>query len=965
MGTSGAGQLALWVASGLLCACAAVSPRFGQPVATSFVSQPMRRMETQSSVIYYPAAGREQAERIGARMDACLEKLSLLPFARKERGKVLVYLTSANFNNAYVSGQALGEPLHTVNPLQLTSETFSVFNLGLTETGDVGCHELVHYVQLQQVDGLWGGVNRVLGPVFPSQAFLESWFLEGLAQYYEGRLDRAVGRPHSPFYRGAYEAGVAERGGHLGAGDLNLLHRDHLPFSGAYVTGLHFVEYLAEKYGERKLWKLVDEQGQALLPFLAVTLRARQLYGKSIGALFEDYSQELQRRPKPRTRPPSQRVLWPELGYIARLAGSQADGAVAVVSAGRGEVVQLSIHERDGSLRFARPLARFTPVRPWIFAHPLTVSGLSFTADGRWLYLLNDDLDDLGEMRAQLWKVDAQSGEVEVLLEGMRAVGGSVSPDGTRYSCVEVEGEISRLVEIDLRTRARTPLLEARATLAAPAYAPDGLRIAFVQRQGTGYSLGVRHSDGRVDWLLDQGFHYTPKWVDERRLLLLRERNGLLQAHLVDLERRSFAPVSAAPYVVLDPVPVGGEDFAFLNRDGFGWSLDAAPLEPQAEPQPLPQLEPPEAEAPAALQKLSDEPYSPLDGLFLPSLHAPFALITSEGTGETARLRQLYGVSLRGQDALTFHAWALNALLYLPSRDNVVSVEYGTQLLAPWFARLHLSRQQRDGALERLGDLRVGRSFWTTPLTLGFSALSRTELASGGAAAPAVTLVGPSLSFDYLAAESTPYGGLQRALGFAGGVQAFPKELGSDLDMMDLQGQVTLAPRVPLSDRHSLAGSLRARALPGAPEGLLQVGGVILGSPLWGSTPPSGPGPVAINLPGGLAFVEAVRGYEDYSARASKAAVAHARYRYSLIIDRGWASTAYLLPSLFIRQLELELFASSAFTDGAEPILRAAGGALFLRAAMMQALPLALYYQFSTRFDAGLPPMHLFGLIGF
>jgi hypothetical protein len=239
----------------LLAGCVSVpGPRFGQEVATSFARSPMRKLTTADLEVYYPAPAADAAKQIAARMSDCLVQLREKTKTQRPRARALVYLTDANFNNAYVSGQSEGEPLHSVNPLFATSEGFHLDNLSGVAIGDIGCHELLHYVHYEQVDGFWRVVNAVFGDLMPPQAFLERWFTEGLAQYYEGRLGSDVGRPHSPLYRAEFESGLAMRGGWIGPGDLAISQRDLIPSSGAYLTGLHFIEFLAAKYGEDKLW---------------------------------------------------------------------------------------------------------------------------------------------------------------------------------------------------------------------------------------------------------------------------------------------------------------------------------------------------------------------------------------------------------------------------------------------------------------------------------------------------------------------------------------------------------------------------------------------------------------------------------------------------------------------------------------------------------------------------------------
>ena len=82
-----------------------------------------------------------------------------------------------------------------------------------------------------------------------------------------------------------------------------------------------------------------------------------------------------------------------------------------------------------------------------------------------------------------------------------------------------------------------------------------------------------------------------------------------------------------------------------------------------------------------------------------------------------------------------------------------------------------------------------------------------------------------------------------------------------------------------------------------------------------------------------------------------------ARYRLPLIIDRGWASTFYLFPSFFLRQVDVEGFWDSAITLDRR-WHRVAGGAIYLRTAFSSALPVSLVYQFAYRFDDALGPTH-------
>lgn len=1002
------------------CACVTTGPRFEQDVATTFVDDDMRRLETDLLQVYYPAAERDAALRIAARAEECLRAYRALQRTQRPRDKALLFLTSSNYNNAYVSGQYGGEPLHVLNPLSTTAEIFNWYGLSSADVGDIACHELFHYAHFEQVENLWRGVNAVVGPVVSSQAFLERWFTEGAAQYYEGHLGRTVGRPQSPLYRGAFDSFVAAKGG-IGAGDLSLSQRALSPFSGAYLTGLFFVDWLVQRSGEDKLWEVMDRQGRALFVPLGVALRFKTVYGRSLGALVDEFDEHLRDTMKPRERPAGQRVLREPLGQLARLAAHPASGLLAVVTSGNEEPARLRLIEPDGTVRVTQRLPRLTMTRDWVYAGPSSMSGLSFTADGRWLYLLNDDLIARGDTRAQLWKVDTLTGETTMVWKELgRLTGGGVSPDGRSFVTVEALAGGARIVDVDLVTLAKTTLVQAppAVALAAPQWSLDGKRVAFSRLDRAGWNLVLREADGTLrDLTTDGAFNYGARWSDASHLVFARAAGPYLQAHRLDVDSGHLEQLTHAPFGLVDPAPTS-EGVAFINRAGSGWSLDAvaspahaeaeaeAGIDDEASPPPAPRgadapvvtaaagddatPPTPDADGPVVAEAKAsddattsapdvvarsaeggwyepptptvegDDAYSSFDHLFVPQLRAPgVASVSVDPTQLDASTVTLNAI-ISGRDRLDRHTWALTGWLTVPTMENMVQAAYTNHQLAPWTLGVSAGREAYPATARTAaeafwtGAVTASRTIFTVPLSFG----ARTEVWQPDGA-PLIKYIGPSLSVAYGAGESTGYGGAQRRLGLALDVAAYPKALGSDLDLVDARGSIDLAVPLPLSRRHSLLLSLAGRVLPGAPPGSLRVGGVGRGIGLWASNASVGRNglPPSVFLPG--SFVEAVRGYDDFSVRATAAGIAHARYRYSFIIDRGSASFLYLFPSLFFRQVDVEGFGAGAMTDATGGRwARSAGAALVIRTLWGGALPASLSYQFAWRFDHGLPPLH-------
>ncbi len=943
----------------LLCGCASTSPRFSQELASTFAQDEMRKLETQDVELYYPAEHEQAAKRVAARASECLKALRAHGVAKQNYGKALLFLSSANYNNAYVNGQSSGEPLHSVNPLSVTTEIFHWYGLGGAEVGDIACHEMFHYAHFEQVHGFWKFVSTVLGPIFPPQNFLERWFTEGVAQYYEGRLGRAVGRPQSPFYRGSFDSFVAMRKGALSPGDLSISQRELNPFSGAYLTGLHFVEWLVERYGEEKLWQLMDIQGRSFFSPFGATLRFKKVYGLSTGALVDEWSKELSTQMVVRHRPDDELQLMSDVGQLARLASHPASGTLAIVSSGNEQVPLLRIVEADGRVRVEQRLARLGTDREWVNVGPGSMSGLSFTADGRFLFLLNDDLISRGDTRAQIWKIDAHTGEVLAVFQDVgRGMGGSVSADGSTFTFVDFPAGKSRIIERELASGVEHVIIDFPIGVSAssPVWNAAHTQLIYSRFDSQGWNIVLRGEDGSSKNLTQDGaFNYGAKWVDDRHILFARTAGRYLQAHQLDIETGELERLSDTPYGLIDPAPTK-EGAVAVVRDGIHWSIDTFPNRArERRTLSLTPTEAPSKHVTPALTVESDEPYSSLDHLFIPQLRTPGILFGTQQNGEArTAINSTVSLSLMGRDRLGKHSWAINASLQLPNLINSFQLGYRNYTLAPWALVFNGARSGYLNEAYWLARAYAERSVFAADVHFGAQA----EIWQP-ASHLAQRFIGPIVGVSYSSGDSTAYAGPQRALTLALDVAGYPQFLGSHRDMLDLRMTTSLALPLPFSKRHSLLLNATGRALPGAPAGALRLGGTPSFAPQYSSrnTDVLPPGPSTF-LPGTL--VENLRGFDDFPLRAQHVAIFEGRYRYRFIIDRGFASLFYILPSLFFRQVELEAFGVAGITEA--QIAKGAGAAISLRTSLGGFLPLSLTYQFAYRFDFALPPLHVVGL---
>ncbi len=617
----------------------------------------------------------------------------------------------------------------------------------------------------------------------------------------------------------------------------------------------------------------------------------------------------------------------------------------------------------SGAVQVEQRLIRLGTDREWVLAGPSTMSGLSFSSDGRWLYVFNDDLTDRGDDE-QLWRIDARTRAVDHVATSAPAWAARCTP-GRRSRTPTLTPGRATVTDFDLVSgqRRQVLVLPEHVTVAALAWSPDGQRLVCSRADPTGWNLTVREPSGQLRSLTDDGaFNYGAKFSDPTHVVFAREVDGRLQVHRLDVDTLALEQLSEAPFGVVDPAPTHG-DVAFINRDGTQWSLDVTPSQPRrvireaAEKptgealvlaaQPAPPEAPPVTEAPA----------SALDQLFVPQLRSPTVSVIGGGFSAASFI---VGATLMGRDRLGKHSWLLDAAVQpVPFAEGVdryvrASAEYRNLTLAPWDLAFSIGAVRVPGQVFGSAEAAVHRTVFTTDVAFGLrGVVLQSDLFR--------RFLGPSFSVGYGAGDSTAYGGSQHFLGLDFALAAYPKGLGSSLDMLDVSAGVSLATGLPFSKRHNLVLALRGRVLPGAPSGALTVGGVTRGFGYSaGSGSPVGE-PTQGYLPGSLG--ERLRGYETSPVQATAAATGELRYRYNLIIDRGFASTFYVLPSVFFRQVNLEAFGSAAVTDNPQAgLLRAAGVLAELKTLFGGIVPVSAYGQVAYRFDAGPGVVYSVGL---
>ena len=446
-------------------------------------------------------------------------------------------------------------------------------------------HELVHTFHLDMTGGLGRVVRAVFGrtpmswPVFPSAAS-PTWFLEGLATYFESELTGA-GRVKGTWQEMVMRAAALE--GEFGSvqqvsGDSPVWPGGHRP----YVYGARYLEHMAEVHGEETLGGFARSVAGLWVPF-RMNAAARDAFGVSVRESWEAWGEDMTA---------AYRTVAGELARAAPITvGEQVEGAgrlagQAVVSSDGGtlafvrsdgvDAAQIRISDPSGAN--ARRLTRVNG----------TGGSLSWGPDGGLLFT-QLDFTDRYRLTSDLYRA-GPDGTVERITRGQRISFADASPDGSRAVAVQEGDGTNALVMVELSTGEVTPLVppDQDRHWAFPRWSPDGTRIAVVRWEAPALmDIVVLDEEGDVviEVTRDRAVDTTPFWApDGSTLVWSSDRTGIPNLFSSNLSgggapevRQVTNMLGGASHPSVDPA---GAWIHFSSYHADGWHIERIPFSP-------------------------------------------------------------------------------------------------------------------------------------------------------------------------------------------------------------------------------------------------------------------------------------------------------------------------------------------------------------------------------------------------
>jgi len=508
-------------------------------------------------------------------------------------------------------------------------------------------HEYTHTLHLDRAEGIPHRLRSVFGRhllLFPN-LFQPTWLIEGLATYNETDATRQLGRGDSSLYRMYMRAEVASR----------IKPFDQVSMSGVttwpagrlpYLYGVHFYQFLEQRYGKAAIQTLIDDHSRHALPFMVNTSFYRAT-GKTSGQLWAEFADHLRRR------------------YQPELAAIRADGVVA------GE--RISAHGHGTSSVSALPDGRVFYVRsqpdkptalmlwrPGQGSRELARlhSGARIAAHPRaGVLVAQPEVCDNYNLYYDLYCVDPDNGDLRRLTRCGRYHYAAFTADGERIVAVRMAADRAWLDVLSRDGKQLDTLWQGEPgeVVSGLAVSPAGNALAVsLWRPGRGWNLELFELAGRRWRALtaDPEIETEPAFsADGGALLFSSDHGGVFNLRRLDLNTGALTTLTNVEGGAFMPSQGGeGGEIYYIGYTSAGYDLFRL-REPAARPMPASRqrLEP--VPAVTAAEELPSKPYSPWSSL-RPRSWSPVLSISEDAT--------LVGASVEGQDALGVHGYALS-----------------------------------------------------------------------------------------------------------------------------------------------------------------------------------------------------------------------------------------------------------------------------------------------------------------
>ncbi len=679
-------------------------------------------IETEHFVINYYSPNEDVARRVAVVAERAHRNLA--PALRHTpRDKTLINLID---DTDGANGFASVLPRNAITLFATAPSGFSTLNDHDDWLYGLVAHEYTHILHLDTISGIPTWYNHVFGKVWAPNQIQPRWFIEGIATYEEskrsssGRIRSAV---FDMYLRMAVLTGKA-----IGLDGMSTGPIAWPQGNAVYLYGSHFLDYIADRYGDDRMAAISHEYGQQPVPF-GLNRAVKRTVGKDYLALYDEWLEHMREKyalqrdaVEKRGRREGRQMTFLGQGNSnprytandAEIVWSRSDGrthsAYRIVASGKDIEASRELTQIDGS------------------------GAISMLPDGTGMVLERGGVWRTNYDYGDLWRFDFKSRRLTRLSYGLRAADPAVSPDGKQVALTINGSSRLRLAVMPIEPHAAARIVwegDWRWNQAfSPAWSPDGKQLAFSAWTRGGYRdiwlLDV--ASGHAEPLMhDRAIDGDPTWSpDGHWLYFSSDRSGIYNLYAMDTSTRELWQVTNVLGGAFTPdVSHDGTHIVYMGYDELGFQL----YEMRNDRERWLRAEVYVDDRPASVDVRDDEVwiseprhYRPIETL-APNTWTLNLATDSFGSALT--------ITTSGSDIVGHHGWGIGATVGLERGDVSFGASYAYSRLWPSL-RLSGSRSiSRPGGLIIDGrNVRYSEETWSGAAAIGLPLL-RDQTTSG------------------------------------------------------------------------------------------------------------------------------------------------------------------------------------------------------------------------------------------
>lgn len=464
-------------------------------------------------------------------------------------------------------------------------------------------HEYSHILQLDNYGGIWYVPKVLLGKTIAPNGVTPNWHKEGMAAY-EETINSSAGRGRSSYTEMVLRTGVLQNK------FQKIDQADGLGWkwpdgNTPYLYGVKFMQYLADTYGEEKLYEFIHRTGRSPLLF-AVNHVARKTFSEME---FEDKKVGLHYTKEKKKGVPQSKTfydIWRD--WEAKITEKYTAEAEKIKSEGVTDLTTVTAAKKEGILQSlaispdGKKIA-YTDVNPFgaikvkmvdlddpqniEVVKKVNAQQLSFSKDGKSLYYSRVVKFKKYYFYHELYKYDLETKKETKLTVGKRVADPDISSDGASIVGVNQHEGTEHLVVYNVEDKSVNEIPTGTpdyTQFANPRFSPDGKMIAVaVSKPEHIWDIYIYSKDGKLltEVTDTPALDRDPSWDPSGKYLYYSsDETGIANIYRYNVATKKKEKVTNVLTGVFEPkVAPDGKSLVLQYYNGNGFDIRKMELE--------------------------------------------------------------------------------------------------------------------------------------------------------------------------------------------------------------------------------------------------------------------------------------------------------------------------------------------------------------------------------------------------